>query len=88
MIQYQQRIGESFQFLVTGRAGGSVWGTGTYTTDSSLAAVVVHAGVLKEGEKGVVTVTMVASPASFEGSSANGVTSGAWGQYPAAYTVR
>lgn len=88
MAAYNGRIGESLQFLVTGHVGGSVWGTGTYTTDSSLSAVAVHAGILKEGEKGVVTVTMVQSPAQFEGSSANGVTSGAWGQYPAAYTVR
>jgi hypothetical protein len=88
MSAYNDKIGESFSFVVTGRAGGSVWGTGTYTTDSSLAAVAVHAGILKEGEKGVVTVTMVESPAQFEGSTANGVTSGAWGQYPAAYTVR
>ena len=88
MANYNQRVGESFQFLVTGQTGGSVWGTGTYTTDSTLAAVVVHAGLLKAGEKGVVTVNMVQSPEQFEASSANGVNSGAWGQYPAAYTVR
>ncbi len=88
MSAYNQRIGETLPFLVTGRAGGSVWGTGTYTSDSSLATVAVHAGLLKDGEKGVVSVTMVEAPPQFEGSSANGVTTYGFGRYPAAYTVR
>ncbi|MBS0201821.1 MAG: hypothetical protein JSS49_02905 [Planctomycetes bacterium] len=88
LVAYGLKIGESFSFNVTGQTTGSVYGTGTYTTDSSLAAVAVHAGVLKEGQTGVVQVTIVAPPAEFTASSANGVTSSAWGQYPAAYTVR
>ena len=88
LVSYGQKVGESFDFTVTGQTSGSVYGTGTYTTDSTLAAVAVHAGVLKEGQTGVVHVTIVAPPAQFAASSANGVTSAAWGSYPAAYTVR
>ncbi len=87
LTAYNQKIGESFNFTVTGQLGGSVWGTGTYTTDSSLATAAVHAGVLANGETGVVRVTMVQSPNQFTSSTANGVTSGPWAAFPAAYTV-
>jgi hypothetical protein len=80
-------IGKTFAFRVTGRVDGSVYGTGTYTTDSSLAAAAVHAGVLKSGETGVVRVTMIPSPPAFTASSQNGVTSYPWGPYPAAYQI-
>jgi len=83
-----QRVGESFSFSVTGRTSAAVYGTGTYTADSDLASVAVHAGLLKDGEKGVVTVTIVETPNQFTGSTANGVTSSSWQAYPAAYTVR
>ena len=85
---YGQKVGETMAFSVTGRIGGSVFGTGTYTTDSDLATVAVHAGLLKDGEKGVVQVTIVESPNQFAGTTANGVTSSAWQMYPSAYTVR
>lgn len=85
---YAQKVGETFAFSVTGRVGGSVYGTGTYTTDSDLAAAAVHAGVLKDGEKGVVQVTIVEPPNQFSGTTANGITSNSWQAYPGAYTVR
>ena len=85
---YGQKVGETMAFSVTGRIGGSVFGTGTYTTDSDLATAAVHAGILKDGEKGVVQVTIVESPNQFAGTTANGVTSSPWQAYPSAYTVR
>jgi hypothetical protein len=88
LSSYSQKVGETFLFNVTGQTGGSIFGTGTYTTDSSLASAAVHAGVLKDGETGVVQVTIVESPNQFAGSTANGITSSSWGAYPAAYTVK
>jgi hypothetical protein len=88
MTQHHNDIGKTLKFRVTGNAAaGSVWGTDVYTTDSALAAVVVHAGVLKQGETGVVKVTMLPSPPAFVGSARNGVTSAPYQQYPAAYKV-
>jgi hypothetical protein len=88
MVEHQNAIGKTFKFRVTGNpAAGSVWGTDVYTTDSALAAVVVHAGVLKPGETGVVKVTMLPSPPAFVGSVRNGVASAPYQQYPAAYKV-
>jgi hypothetical protein len=67
--------------------GGVVYGSGTYTTDSTLALAAVHAGVLKEGETGLVKVTVLGPQASFAGTTRNGVTSSAFGFYPASYKV-
>lgn len=67
--------------------GGVLYGSGTYTTDSTLALAAVHAGVLKEGETGMVKVTVLGPQASFAGTTRNGVTSSAYGYYPASYKV-
>lgn len=82
------QIGKTFTYKVTGNASaGSLWGTDTYTLDSALAAAVVHAGVVKDGKTGIVRLKIVASPASFAGSTRNGVTSHNYGTYPAAYKI-
>ncbi len=88
LADYNNRIGQTFTFKVTGNpAAGSVWGTDVYTTDSALAAVVVHAGLLKAGQTGVIKVTIVPSPPAFIGSTRNGVASSPYQMYPAAYRV-
>ena len=61
LTNYQNQPGKAFVFKVTGRtAGGFVWGTDVYTTDSTLAMAAVHAGVLKAGQAGYVRVAIVA----------------------------
>lgn len=87
MTRFQGQIGQTFAFHVTGRADSTVYGTGTYTYDSTLAVAAVHTGVLKAGETAVIHVQMVASPASFTASTQNGVTSSAWSAYPSAYRI-
>lgn len=72
------KIGQSFYFQVTGEAHGPLWGTDVYTSDSSLEAACVHAGVLRPGESGVVKVTMVSPIASYRGSTRHGVRSNDW----------
>lgn len=82
------QIGKTFTYKIKGQAAaGTLWGTDTYTLDSALAAAVVHAGVVKDGQMGVVRIKIVASPASFVGSTRNGVTSHPYGEYPAAYKI-
>ena len=82
---FQGQIGKAFWFKVTGAVTGSVWGTKVYTSDSRLAAAAVHAGLLKPGQAGVVRVKIVAPPATFEGSTRNGVISAPYGAWPGAY---
>jgi hypothetical protein len=103
LIQYQNDVGKSYFFRVTGEAagagalvgggrmmwagGGAVFGTDVYTTDSSLAAAAVHAGVLRPGETGVVRVTLTGPQAAFAGSVRNGVSSHAYGAYACSFKV-
>jgi hypothetical protein len=81
------QIGKTFRFRVTGATTGTIWGTGTYTSDSPLATAAVHAGVLKDGQTGVVKVTIVAPPPNYQGTTANGVTSSNYDAWPGAYQV-
>ncbi len=72
---------------VTGVIGGSVWGSNPYTTDSTFGAAAVHAGVLKEGETGVVKIKVRADLGGYVGSTQNGVTTGPWGAYQGCYEI-
>jgi hypothetical protein len=87
LIGFQDKLGKTFRFRVTGAVTGSLWGTDVYTADSALAVAAVHAGVLKNGDTGVVNVTMLASPPMFAGSTRNGVTSMAYGPFTAAFKL-
>lgn len=88
MIHFQHEVGKTFYFRVTGAPHGSCYGTDVYTTDSSLATAAVHMGLLKPGETGVFIVSVIASPPAFVSSARNGVSTSAWSQYTAAYTMR
>ncbi len=87
LVSLQSQIGRSFLFEVMGKESGSLWGTDVYTTDSELAVAAVHAGKLAAGQRGVVRVTVVQPPPSFQGTTRHGVTSYSYGSYPGAYRV-
>ena len=86
MLALQNQIGKVFHIRTVGGAG-PLWGTDVYTTDSSVAAAAVHAGVLRVGQAGVVKVKVIAPPPVFTGSARNGITSGAFGAFPGAFQV-
>jgi len=83
---YRQQVGQTLTFMVTGAASGSVWGSGIYTDDSSLAAAAVHAGVLQVGQTAAVDVTILPGQASYQGSSMNGVQSANYGSWTGSYS--
>jgi hypothetical protein len=81
-------VGRVSLFEVVGRAEGSVWGTDTYTADSRLAAAAIHAGVLREGERGLVRVTLLDGDGlTYEGSTRHGLQTYDYANYPVAYRV-
>lgn len=82
MIAFQGQFGKIYRVRLTGAGGGSIWGTGTYTLDSYLPLAAVHAGAIKMNETGIVKVRIVQSPNQFAPSTQNGISSGAYGQYP------
>lgn len=79
--------GISVYARVKGSTAGSVWGTDSYTIDSSLPLAAVHAGILQPGQTGLVRVTFEAGRDKYEGSQRNGANTMSYGSYPAGYRV-
>jgi len=99
LAEFQGAVGKTISFKVTGvgqgggfarggMASGAVWGSDVYSLDSTLAVAAVHAGALRAGQAGVVRVTIVGPQGSFEGSTRNGVTTSAWGQFPGGFKFK
>ena len=76
-----------FAVYVVGRLDGRVWGSGSYTDDSDLGTAAVHAGLLKPGEAGFVTVTLEGGKAAYESSTQNGVTSRPYRSWEAGFRL-
>jgi hypothetical protein len=83
-----QPPGTQVLFDVIGSNGGVVWGSDVYTHDSDLATAAVHAGVLLDGERGIVRVTYTDTlNVAFTGSARNGVWSEDFGPWPVGFRV-
>jgi hypothetical protein len=87
LTNFRAQVGKVLYFEVTGRNNGTVWGTGIYTDDSSLAAAAVHAGVLTLGQKAVIKVTMLPGQAGYQGTTRNGITTANWNAWGGSYKV-
>jgi len=77
--QNGQRI--TFTFPGGGSTSGRLWGTGTYTDDSSIALAAVHAGLITPQRGGTVTIEILPGQNSYQASSRNGVTSNGYGSW-------
>jgi hypothetical protein len=66
---------------------GSVWGTGTYTSDSSICTAAVHFGWIAQGQGGVVSFRQVQGLDSYEGSAQNGVTTFDYGAWDSSFQI-
>ncbi|MBI3300305.1 MAG: hypothetical protein HYZ75_19230 [Elusimicrobia bacterium] len=82
-----QDIGKIWYFEVVGNRLSSVWGSGVYTTDSSLAAAAVHAGVVEPGKKAVIKVTILPGQAAYTASEKNGVRSLEWADWHTSFRL-
>src|SRR5262249_48729532 len=76
--QMLRDLGNRFDVELVGQTKGTVSGTELYFYDSDLSAAAVHAGLVKPGEKAIITVTVVKCPESAPGSTQNGVKSRRW----------
>lgn len=86
LVGYRNRIGQTFEFTVTGASGGPVWGTDVYTDDSSVARAAVHAGVVAVGQTRTVVVTILPGQSSYAASTRNGVSTASWGAWSGSYS--
>jgi hypothetical protein len=81
-------IGKVFYYQTVGRtAGGAIWGTDIYTTGSNLGMAATHCGLLKEGQKGVVKVSILPGQSSYEATTRYGITSVAYAPYTVSFKV-
>lgn len=84
-LSAEQQTAEATCTCEPNQAAAPVWGTGVFTTDSSICTAAVLAGAITLGEGGSVTVKRAPGCQKYVGSSASGVTSGAWGPYDASF---
>jgi hypothetical protein len=87
LFNYTGAVGQTLKFNVVGSIIGAIWGDGIYTSDSALAVAVVHAGALKVGQAGIVTVEIVPGLDSYESVSRNGIASIAYGPWQVGYRI-
>jgi len=80
-------IGKVWYFEVVGTTRESTWGSDVYTTDSHLGATAVHTGVLRDGQKGIVKVTILPGQANYPSTTRYGVTSQPWGFWGVSFKV-
>ncbi|MCZ6863296.1 MAG: LCCL domain-containing protein [Alphaproteobacteria bacterium] len=66
---------------------GSVWGSGRYTTDSSVCRAALHAGVISRSG-GNVRIYAGRGCRRFDGSVRNGIRTGRWGAYGRTFAFR
>lgn len=67
-------------------AGGQVWGSGVYTSDSRICRAALHAGIIP-ATGGSVAVTPAPGRPSYDASTANGVASSRYGAWSSSFTV-
>ena len=75
-------IGQRFKYGCP--AGGTprvVWGSGTYTDDSSICTAAVHAGRITFARGGTITIVIKPGQSSYTGTTRNGVTTRAYGSW-------
>ena len=66
---------------------GTVWGSGPYTSDSSICRAALHAGIISPAG-GAVSVEPAPGEPSYDSSDANGVATAAYGPWSASFTLR
>ena len=71
----------------SGGSAGDVWGTDSYTDDSSVCTAAAHAGVISPAKGGVVSIVIGPGGDSYTGSTRNGVTSRSFGKVRGSFTV-
>ena len=76
-----------FRCPADGKAG-SVWGTDTYTLDSSICTAAVHAGKIQLETGGPVTIEMRPGESSYKGTMRNGIKSNDYESYGSSFIVK
>ncbi len=82
----QQQVNQDFTYRCPPNGGlTGVWGTDTYTYDSSICTAAVHAGLITTSSGGAVTIRIRSGSPYYVGTSRNGVTTAGYGSYNASF---
>jgi hypothetical protein len=83
---YATQIGSRYSYVCPpGGSASAVWGTDTYTDDSSVCTAAVHRGLITFAKGGTVTIQMAPGLSSYKGTTRNGVTTANWGAWEASF---
>jgi hypothetical protein len=81
-------LGARFLFACPAKGTpGSVWGTGVYTSDSSICTAAVLAGLITVAGGATVTVEIRPGQSSYKGSTSHGITSMSYGKWGGSYVL-
>jgi hypothetical protein len=89
--QFEGQTGQRFTYVcpVFGPnddvSGDNVWGTTTYTDDSSVCAATVNYGLITIEAGGTVTIEIEPGLASYTGSTRNGTTTESYGKWSGSF---
>jgi hypothetical protein len=70
-----------------GGTPGTVWGTDTYSSDSSICGAAAHSGRITREAGGVVQIQIAPGLPSYSGSVRGGVTTSHFGAFPGSFTI-
>ncbi|QXT38106.1 LCCL domain-containing protein [Gymnodinialimonas ceratoperidinii] len=80
-------VGQVFAFEcpTNNNAGGTVWGTDVYTSDSSICGAATHRGLVTPSRGGTVTVRVLGPQAAYAGTMRNGVATSDYPSWPRSF---
>lgn len=76
------------RFTISCAAAGEarpLWGTGTYTDDSSICTAAAYEGLITVEAGGTVTYEIAPGQESYTGGTQNGINSGNWGSWDGSF---
>jgi hypothetical protein len=86
--EHRGLYGESFDYVCSPDGTfGLIWGTDTYTDDSSVCTAGVHQGVITRELGGTVRINIRPALARYVGTTRNGVTTKSFGTWDGSYQV-
>jgi hypothetical protein len=87
--QLKGEVGSVFQVACPANCQdeGGLWGTDTYTSDSSICRAGIHAGLVSPAAGGMVTVRLEPGRPAYRGSVRNGIRSNDYGDFHGSYAI-
>jgi hypothetical protein len=79
--------GSTHVVTVVGASTTTIWGSDTYSDDSSVAVAAVHSGLVQVGMSATVVAMCQGPQSTFTGTDRNGVSSLSFSEYGGSYTI-